>query len=131
MFNQRNLLPGFINTLLSWKAFLPLSRLAFTVYLVHYSLQGLLWNLNTFSFNGGHLYCVRINIVVFVETSKYCIAFVKLQVFMILSSLVLSLAFAAILFICFEIPLSVAEKLLFEWIFDLAGLSSKKRRVHK
>ena len=50
---------GFVNTFLSWKAFQPLSRLAFTVYLVHYSLVQLLWNLNSsFSVNLTYLYCV-------------------------------------------------------------------------
>ena len=47
---------------------------------------------------------------------------------MILVSLVVSLAFAAILFVCFEIPLSVAEKLLFEWLFDVAGLTPKRKK---
>ena len=47
---------------------------------------------------------------------------------MILVSLVVSLLFAAVLFVCFEIPLAVAERTFFEVIFDVTGLNRKKRK---
>lgn len=34
---RKQLVEGFINRLLSWKGFLPLSRLSYCVYLIHYS----------------------------------------------------------------------------------------------
>ncbi len=36
------LLSGFINTFLSWEAFGPLGKMAFTVYLIHYPLLRLI-----------------------------------------------------------------------------------------
>ena len=40
---------GFIDSFLSWKLFIPLGRLSFHVYLVHYALISLIMSQVTFS----------------------------------------------------------------------------------
>lgn len=52
-------LGGFVQDLLSWGAFGPLGRVAFNVYLVHYSLAKLLLGQVTFPTVVTHLYVVR------------------------------------------------------------------------
>ena len=58
--NWKDLNLGWVNTFLSWKAFQPLSKLSFGMYLLHYNIEPLLWGLNTFRFNVTHFYCVSI-----------------------------------------------------------------------
>uniref|UniRef100_K1PPN2 Nose resistant to fluoxetine protein 6 n=1 Tax=Magallana gigas TaxID=29159 RepID=K1PPN2_MAGGI len=90
---------GFINTLLSWKAFVPLSRLTYCAYLVH----PLVMYVYYFNWNFP-LYMTDLDLV-----------------YLFLGNLVVSYGIAFIVSIAFESPFMGLEKIMF------GGLGKKKK----
>ena len=45
---------------------------------------------------------------------------------MCLVFLLVSMSFAAVLYVAFELPLAACEKIFFEWLFDLVGRLKRK-----
>jgi len=54
---------GFVNKFLSWGAFIPLGKLSFIVYIVHYKILFWMWYQVTHEVVVGHLYVVASTIV--------------------------------------------------------------------
>jgi len=82
---------GFVNTILSWPALIPLSRLTYCIYLLHIMLMDL-YLLN----NGTVFYFTDLNVIMFV-----------------LGILVVSYMAAVITSLAFEAPMMALEKVIF------------------
>ncbi|OWF35674.1 O-acyltransferase like protein-like [Mizuhopecten yessoensis] len=82
---------GFVNTILSWKAFIPLGRLTYCAYLVHIILM----YMNIFSARQ-HIYATD-----------------KTFIYLFLGYLVMSYLVAFVLSLAFEAPMMALEKALF------------------
>jgi len=82
---------GFINTLLSWKAWIPLSRVTYATYLVSIDVQ-----------------------IYFYATLKTVLYFDQtLAVFQYLAVLFVSIPVAAVFSLSFEAPMMALEKIIF------------------
>ena len=83
---------GYVNTFLSWKAFIPLSRLTYCAYLVH-----------------------PIVIYYYINTAQRLIHFTDLQViYLFLPNICLSYAVAFVASLAFESPMMGLEKVIFK-----------------
>jgi peptidoglycan/LPS O-acetylase OafA/YrhL len=95
---------GPINQILSWHAWIPLARLSYCIYLVHYTLIGYITSLPSFSVSFSH----------------------PLGIYWVLAQLSMSIFVAYIAVILFEAPIVTLEKILFQNV-----LSRKKEQNQK
>lgn len=94
---------GFVNDLLCWGGFVPLSRLSYIIYLVHISVINITASAATFSYSVNHM----------------------IVTYIYLAILGYSVAFSAIIFVCVEMPWLSSEKLIFSLVL---GTNRKKAK---
>ena len=85
---------GWVNELLSWSAFKPLSKISFILYLIHMDFIPILTGTLDFEFDMS----------------------ITLMVIFILSNLAYNVVFSAVLYVLIELPYLKTEKLLFSLI---------------
>jgi peptidoglycan/LPS O-acetylase OafA/YrhL len=96
---------GPINQILSWHAWVPLARLSYCIYLVHFTLIGYITSLASFTVSFSH----------------------SLTVYWILALLSMSIFVAYIAVILFEAPIVTLEKVLFQTILGTEKVKNSKK----
>jgi len=101
---------GPINHILSWNAWIPLARMSYCIYLVHYTVISYITSLPSFSVSFSH----------------------PLGIFWVLALMSMSIFVAYIAVILFEAPIVTVEKILFKFILGTKNrANTDKIRVIK
>ncbi|KAJ8304384.1 hypothetical protein KUTeg_017967 [Tegillarca granosa] len=115
---------GYINTLLSWKGLIPLSRLTYCAYLVHPSIMYLYYNSIRKQTELTDLTCVNYKICLLLNTLykrlPSNIQWYQERIYLFFGHLVLSYMVAFVSSLAFESPMMGLEKVIF------GGKASKK-----
>lgn len=106
---------GIINSLLSWKPFIPLSRLSYSAYLIHPVIIACFYGSRETTFHFSHYLMVSIDWshlkwTKFIENISFFFPFF-LQVYFILGNIVITYVISFGLAVFFEAPIAALEKL--------------------